>query len=400
MVGWRIVLWAVIVLTALTFLYMVRGILMPFVLAFIISAVLEPTIRRLRKKGWTRGSAVFAVFGVFLTSVLVLGVWLLPVVGGQLTTMRDKLTELAADFTSPNPNENYFVQWNPAARAEAETDTNQIDKFLEMNKATLERFNLPTRSQDYMHKYIEPRKGDISKAVERFFSGFIGTASSILQQGFLLLFAPLLAFMMMMDGEKFRKQSIMLIPPSIRDSTVSILADIGDVFMNYLRGVTTAVLGYMAAMSLVLTLLGVPYSIILGIIVGCVYLIPYLNGLISISLICIMTGLSGRSGDMFLHFSNSWTFGLVVAAIFFICHLTYDSLLFPRLVGKSVGLHPIVSMFVIFSCGALFGIVGMIIAFPLAGSVKVILDRLLAVAMKPTDNLNLPALPLRHRGPA
>jgi predicted PurR-regulated permease PerM len=54
-------------------------------------------------------------------------------------------------------------------------------------------------------------------------------------------------------------------------------------------------------------------------------------------------------------------------------------------------------MFVIFCGGLLFGLPGMLIAFPLAGSVKIILDRILNVAITSQDSLNLPVVPLRHR---
>jgi predicted PurR-regulated permease PerM len=54
-------------------------------------------------------------------------------------------------------------------------------------------------------------------------------------------------------------------------------------------------------------------------------------------------------------------------------------------------------MFVMFSGAIMFGVIGMIISFPLAGAVKVILDRLLAASLKPQEALGLPAVPLRHR---
>lgn len=86
-----------------------------------------------------------------------------------------------------------------------------------------------------------------------------------------------------------------------------------------------------------------------------------------------------------------------MALVYLVCHLIFDNMVYPRLVGGSVGLHPVVSMFVIFSGGALFGLVGMIIAFPLAGAVKVILERLLRVTTVQPDMLGLPPVPLRHR---
>jgi len=397
MVGWRIILWAVLVTAALSFLYLVRGILVPFILAALISVVLEPTIRKLRLRGWSRGMAVSAVLGSFFVASIGIAVWLAPKIVDQLSNLRDEVSTLATEFTKPNPNESVFLRWNPVVQVEQSGDANKVDRFLESNKGILEQFNLPTRSEIYVQKYIEPRRGEIAKSIESFFGSFLGMAGGAFSQLFLLLFVPLLAFGMLVDMEQFKKRSVTWIPPSIRASTVAILSDVGDVFMRYLRGVTTAVLGYMAVMSLVLTILGAPYSILVGIIVGAVYLIPYLNGLISVTLIFTLTGLSGKTGDLFLHFGSSWVFGFAIAVIFLCCHLIYDSVVFPRLVGKSVGLHPIVSMFVIFSGGALFGIIGMIIAFPLAGSIKVILDRLLSVTMKQQEALELPVVPLRHR---
>jgi predicted PurR-regulated permease PerM len=62
-----------------------------------------------------------------------------------------------------------------------------------------------------------------------------------------------------------------------------------------------------------------------------------------------------------------------------------------------VGLNPVVSMFVILAGGALFGLPGMLLAFPMAGAVKVVLDRVMKFTLTPGDELKLPAIPLRHR---
>ena len=177
-----------------------------------------------------------------------------------------------------------------------------------------------------------------------------------------------------------------------------ILGEIYGVFTNYLRGVATAIFGYMITMSIVLTIAGVPYAIVLGTLAGVIYLIPYLGGAISMLLIFTVTGLGTRTGAWYVATPSSWIFAFVVLIPFFVSHIVYDSAVFPRLVGKSVGLNPVLSMFVIFSGGALFGLAGMLVAFPLAGAVKVVLDRLLEATMKTQDTLNLPAIPIRHRG--
>jgi hypothetical protein len=111
-------------------------------------------------------------------------------------------------------------------------------------------------------------------------------------------------------------------------------------------------------------------------------------------------GLSDRTGNAFMSFDSPWVFGFMATLIYIGVGLVFDQIVYPRLVGRSVGLHPVVSMFVIFSGAALFGLMGMIIAFPLAGSIKVILDRLLRVTGKQAEGLDLPSLPLRHRSGA
>lgn len=391
-------MWAVLVLAALLFLYLVRAILPPFLIAFLISVILEPLIQRLHKRGWSRISAVATVFGAFLAFVIAAGVLLAPIVGAQAVNMRDRFVGLANEFSKSNPNDNFFVSWNPAAQAADADQPNRFDRFLAPYRPQLEQVGLPTRSRDYFKQYIEPRRGEIVKSIQRFFTGFVGSASVLVPHLFLLAFVPLIAFAMMSDMDRFTRQAAQLIPPRIREGSVAMVKDIGTVLTNYLRGVTTAVLGYMAVMAIVLTLLGAPYSIPLAVIVGAVYLLPYVNGIISTLVIFFATGLSDRSSGLFIHLSSSWVFAFMIAAVFLVAHLIYDSVVFPRLVGASVGLHPVVSMFVILSCGALFGLVGMIIAFPLAGSVKVILDRLLSITLKNPETLNLPDVPLRHRG--
>ncbi len=397
MVGWRVLLWAVIVLATFLFLYAVRGVLLPFVIAFALSAILDPFVRKLRLRGWSRPVSVLSVMAVFLGVLVGLGVWLGPIVTSQVGTFRGRFDDLTGQFMRVNTEDNFFVRWNPAVQAQQIQNTNPIDTLFDTYGNSLRQVGLPSSRREFIDKYVEPHRGDIGQRIQGFFSSFLGILGVAASQLLLLLFVPLLMLLILLDMEHFKRRSANWIPPSIRASTITLFSDIGQVFMKYLRGVAISVLSYMVVMSVILTILGVPYSVLLGVIFGAVYLIPYLNGIICFAVITLVTGLSGVTADWFFHFDSSWTFGVTMAVVYLVCHFIFDSLVYPRLVGGSVGLHPVVSMFVIFSGGALFGLVGMIIAFPLAGAVKVILERLLRVTSMQTDVLNLPAVPLRHR---
>ena len=352
--GWRIALWVVIAIATLAFLYAVRGILSPFVLAFLISAILQPGVNRLVSKGWKRGRASLALMTMFFGSIIALLVLLTPVVTQQVGGFKDRAEELARTVAQPNPNDNFFMRGIPEVRIANAERKDPIDTYL-------------------------------------------GRYADLLSQGLMLIFVPLLVGLILPNAEDLKKRLFGVIPPQLRTSAEGISEDIGDVFSNYLRGVAIAVFGYMAFMALLLSLLGAPYGILLGVLFGALYLVPYLNVAIAATTLFILTGLSGKSDWLMIHFNSSWVYAGVLVAVYAVCHFVFDSIVYPRFVGNAVGLHPILSMFVIFSGGALFGLPGMILAFPVAGSIKVLLDRVIRFTNKTDGELILPEVPLRHR---
>jgi predicted PurR-regulated permease PerM len=202
--------------------------------------------------------------------------------------------------------------------------------------------------------------------------------------------------MILLELDRLKVRAAALIPPAIRSDTVELIQDVSNVFVRYLRGVSIVLVYYAILAAVVLTMLGAPYALLLAAVFALVYLIPYLGPIINVSLLVLLTGMSGRTENMFFEMANPWSFAIAIAGIFFAIFLLFDPLVYTRIVGNSVGLHPLVSFFVVFSGAALFGPAGMILAFPVAGSVKIILDRLLKITSN-SQELQLPSVPLRHR---
>ncbi|MCX7798845.1 MAG: AI-2E family transporter [Fimbriimonadales bacterium] len=395
--GWRVVVWAALVVAALVFLYYVRGILLPFVAAFLISAILDPTVQKLRRRGMSRGAAVIAIFLLFSVVVVGISVPAAQVVGQQLAGFRDQIDRYTQELKNAEERENFFVSWRPPLMAQKHGRKDQIELFLEQNRPLLERFGLPTTRRALIDQYVAPHQDTIANSVQSFFNGFFGIVRSLAGQLLFLLLTPFLALLMLWELDQLKRRSVTWVPPSIRAETVTLVSDIVRVFVGYLRGVTLAVLIYIACTSLLLMALGAPYSILLGLLFGAIYLVPYVGAMISSVTLFVVTGLSGNGSVAFVHMPSSWHAAVVMTAVFIVYGLLFDQLVYPRVVGRSVGLHPLVSMFVILSGGALFGIVGMLLAFPVAGSIKVVLDRLIRLTSEPAPHANLPAVPLRHR---
>lgn len=400
MANWRIALWAALVVAALAFLYAVRAVLLPFALAYVIAVLLEPLVRQLRLRGLSRGLSVTIVAGAFFVLIGGLLIYSIPRLTGQLGDLRNAFQSFSSVVVQENKSQGHFQRWNPVARAEPPGPIGFIDDTLESITPQLERFGLPSTRRSIYEQYIAPQRDEIADAITKFFNGTVRMIGAAASQMILYLFVPIIVFLFLMDMEQFRLKFLSWIPPTIRAGTVSMIEEIGGVFKNYLRGVTINVLCFTCVVAVVLTLLNVPYSLLMALVIGTIYLIPMIGNFISTVALFVVTGLSGAKGGFLFHTDSPWIFAAVCAGAFVLVSTLYDNIVTPQVVGRSVNLNPLVSMFVIFAGGALFGLPGMLLAFPVAGAVKVTMARLLRLTNQqlPLAEAPLPpSVPLRHR---
>lgn len=396
--GWKVAVWVAVVAATLYFLYLVRGVLLPFILGFIVAVLLEPTVRRLRQRGVPLKRAVGLVFIAFFVLLGGLCVWAVPVVGGQIAGFSTGVQQFSRRFATESYENNYFIRWNPAIRARKSFEQNVFDNTLAQFRPTLERFGLPTTRTAITEQYIEPRRKDIANVVQGFFTGFLGLLSSIGTQLLMLPLIPLVALFLLLDFDRLRANAPRWIPPTIRKQLVDVLGDVGDVFLAYLRGITISWAIYSSILAVLLSVLGAPYPVLLALLFGVIYLIPFVGGLINYFLLLLIVGASGVTSNAFLSVDNPWIFALILVGGLLAYTWAYDTFVHPNLVGSAVGLNPLLSVFVVLAGGTLFGLVGMVLAFPIGGAVKVILERVLKVtSTADSDMMGIPAVPLRHR---
>lgn len=390
-------MWVTLVVVTFVFLYLVRGILLPFIISFIIAALLEPSVRRLRLRGYSRGLAVSMVFVVFFLALTLVGIFAGPTVARQVATASTSLNEFTGSITAGSQADNYFLRWNPVNQAQQLSKQDQVDVLLAQAKPYLERLGLPSTRRAITEQYIDKNRGQISAYVNKAFGSFFGILTGLASGLFTLLLVPLIVFMMLLEMEDLRRRGPRWIPPSIRANTIAMMGDIGQVFLRYLRGVATVFLLYAALAALILWFFNVPYAFLLAFLFAGFYLIPYIGGFISYSIVLLILGLGGISGNFLFSMGSPWAYALLVVGIYAVIGMIFDQIVYPQVVGSSVGLSGVINIFVILSGAALFGLPGMIMAFPLAGSIKVILDRLIKVTSVAGESLTLPAVPLRHR---
>ena len=398
MAGWKILIWVGVVAITLWFLYMVRGVLFPFIVGLVIAVLLEPTVKKLRLKGISRGISVAFVFTVFFSVMVAVSIWAVPVISNQVAGFAGGINRVTQQFAAEGYRSNYFVRWNPKFRAQRSTEKDPVEVALVQVRPLLDRFGLPSTRSSIMEKYVEPNRPKIAKEVQRAMNGFLGVLSGVGGLVMMLPLIPLIVLFLLMDMDKIKARAPGWIPPVIRRPTMAIIGEVGDVFINYLRGITLSCILYTVACALVLSLVGAPFPVLLALVFGPIYLIPFFGGLFNYVVLFIVTIATGTTGNWFMNTGSSLTFGLVLVLVLFILTWGWDTFATPQFVGKAVGLSPLVGLFVVFCGGALFGVAGMFLSFPVGGAIKVILERLLRVTSSTgSDTIGLPTIPLRHR---
>ncbi len=189
-------------------------------------------------------------------------------------------------------------------------------------------------------------------------SGFVGGLVSGIT---FLVIVPFVAFFFLREGRRITRGLIELVPNSYFELCLNLLYQINGQIGGYIRGQLLAV-SVVALLAVVgLTIIGMPYSVPVGIIAGLANMIPYLGPLIGILTGSIVTLATGGGMSLVTH----------VIVVFLIVQLIDNILIQPTIVAKNVDLHPLVVLFVVMVGSQLMGIVGMLVAVPLTGIAKV-----------------------------
>jgi predicted PurR-regulated permease PerM len=179
----------------------------------------------------------------------------------------------------------------------------------------------------------------------------------------LFVVTPVVAFYMLLDWDRMVATVDGWVPRDHVQTVRQIATDINTAAAGFVRGQGTLclVLGCMYAIGLTLT--GLNFGVLIGLFAGLISFIPYVGSL---------TGLVLAVGVAFVQFWPDWIMVVAVACVFFVGQFIEGNILSPKLVGKSVGLHPVWLMFALFAFGALFGFVGLLIAVPAAAAIAVL----------------------------
>jgi predicted PurR-regulated permease PerM len=341
-------------------LYVLREVLLPFVAGMALAYVLDPVADRLERLGLGRLGATILILALFVLAFVLALVLLIPLAAHQM-----------AAFVANLP---AYVERIQALIAEQGGPL--IDK-LGGSGALAD-----------MQKSI----GDLVRQGAAWIAGFLrglwSGGQAIISVFALLVVTPVVAFYLLVDWDHMVAAVDGWLPRRHRDTIRMLAREIDRAIAGFIRGQAAVCLILGTFYAVGLSLIELNFGALIGMSAGLLSFIPYVGSL---------TGLVLSVGVAVVQFWPDWTWIAATLGIFIAGQFLEGNILSPKLVGASVGLHPVWLMFALFAFGTLFGFVGLLLAVPLAAIVGVLgrfaLRQYLASALYHGSRPSLPPEP-------
>ena len=321
--------WGIAFAVFLILLWVLGNTLLPFILGAGIAYLLDPLADRLERMGLSRVLATVTI--TFLAILFFVMVTLLVV---------PTLVQQTADLLRAAP-----------------TALQNLEAFLTKRfPAILEEDSVVRRGLSEVASLLQSRVGVF---VEQVFE----SAMSLLNIVVLVVLVPVVTFYLLLDWDRIVENIDELLPRDHAPTIRKLAYSIDRTMAGFLRGQGTVCLILGTFYAIALMLVGLQFGLVVGMIAGALTFIPYVGALVGGAL---------AIGIAVFQFWGDWPWIILVYAIFQAGQFVEGNFLTPKLVGSSVGLHPVWLIFALSVFGALFGFVGMLIAVPAAAALGVL----------------------------
>src|SRR3990167_9102733 len=331
------IFWGFAVLFFILLIWLFKAVLLPFVLGGTIAYLLNPLVNKICKKGLKRQTAVLCILGGFFLFM-----------AGLLAVIAPILVREAGGFIESAPAYAQKV-WQIAEP--------RVMWIQEQLGYSITSEQIQTVLEDNMGKAFQIGKGVLG--------GITMGGIAIVDFLTTLLITPVAAYFLMKEWPSIVTWVQGIIP---RDHlvTISILGRRIDVKISgFVRGQITVCLALGFAYAVALSIAGLNYGFVIGLSTGILSIIPFVGSTLGLVTSVVVA---------FLQTGGDLTFVGIIACIFFAGQFIEGNFVTPKLMGDSVGLHPLWIIFALMAGGSLMGLLGMFLAVPAAASIGVLVN--------------------------
>src|SRR5881227_3517500 len=380
-----------------------QPILIPVAIAVILSYLLDPLVTELCRRKMGRGMAIGVIFASVFIALTGLVWWVVPTISvqsanfarelpGYTQKARDRIVDLIVQYNrvvggtagrgkSASSGLVNFLLGTPPPHAPSPTATVAPTPLPETTASPVESISAaPAKISSAERQQLEARAEKIIPNLERYLptlteklwdivkksvGGFLGVTGFLLS----LIMVPIYLFFLLKERpriEKRWKDYLPLRASPLKDEIAAAISEINSYVIAYFRGQLLVCLVDGTLIGSILTLLGLNFAPLIGLLVVILTMIPYI-GIIVCWVPAVLIA-AFQWGD--------WTHPLIVTIIFVLIQNLEGIFYAPRIVGNYVGLHPMTVIVSIFVWGLIIGgIIGPLLAVPLTATVKVLLGR-------------------------
>jgi len=310
------------------------SVVTPFILAGIFAYALNPVVLFFTRHRLTRTQSVAGLFLLIIVLLVVLSMSIFPRLGDEARHLGEQLPHYSRQWY------NTLSTWYQARLASYSFLPDSLSQIT-----------------DYFGLEMSSVTDWLMESVQKMVVGISALVSSLVT----LITVPVLTFYFLKDADSIAAFVQKMVPPISRPWVYPLARQIDEVLGGFIRGqlIVATIVGILSGAALLL--LGIDFAVILGILAGITNIIPYLGPFI------------GAIPAVFIALLTSPLRTLWVIIAFVVIQQVESSLISPKIVGERVGLHPTLVILSLLVGGALWGLVGLIIAVPLAGVIRVLL---------------------------
>lgn len=321
--------WGIAFVILAVVLWFLGNVLLPFVLGGAIAYCLDPVADRLERMGFSRGASVGIITVVAILIFVVLALAVIPTLIQQAVQLFEIAPQLFRDLQA------FLTEKFPSLMTEG---------------------GVVQQSLASLGETIKSKGVTVAETA-------LASVGSLLNILMLFLIVPVVAVYMLVDWDNMTAKIDDYVPLDHKETIRHLAREIDDVLAGFIRGMGSVMLILGVYYALLLWLVGLQFGLIVGVVAGFLTFIPYVGAIVGGGL---------AIGLAMFQFWGEWWWIVAVWAIFQSGQFIEGNIVTPRLVGDSVGLHPVWLLLALAVFGTLFGFVGMLVAVPVAAALGVI----------------------------
>jgi predicted PurR-regulated permease PerM len=321
--------WGIATAIFAVLLWFLGDVLLPFVVGGAVAYFLDPVADRLERVGMSRAMATGTITVAMILIFVILALAVVPALVRQTSQLIDTAPELFR----------------------------QLQAFLTTHFPSIMVEGSPVRETLVsIGETIRERGAQLIDAV-------LTSAMSLINILLLFVIVPVVAVYMLLDWDNMVARVDSLLPRDHAPVIRRLAHDIDKTLAGFIRGMGSVCLILGLYYALALWLVGLNFGLVVGVVAGMLTFIPYVGAIVGGAL---------AIGLALFQFWGEWIWIAAVAGIFFFGQFLEGNFLTPKLVGESVGLHPVWLILALSVFGSIFGFVGMLVAVPLAAALGVV----------------------------